>query len=161
MNRKTISFVLNGVRREFEIDPNERLLTLLRRHGYKGTKYGCLEGTCGACMVIMDGKAVASCLLFAFQADGRKIVTIEGVGNSGKAHEIQEALIGEGAVQCGYCTPGIVLSAKAMFDENPAPDEATIRMQMDGNLCRCTGYEKIWSAMKKISAHDAKRGAKK
>lgn len=159
MTKKKIAFELNGVHKEFEIDPSERLLGLLRRHGYKGTKYGCLEGTCGACMVIMDGKAVASCLLFAFQAHGRKIVTIEGVSGT-EPNEIQKALIDEGAVQCGYCTPGIVLSAKAMFDENPVPDEDTIKVQMDGNLCRCTGYEKIWSAMKKVSTNH-KKGVKK
>ncbi len=152
MKMKKISFTLNGVEKEFEIDPNERLLALLRRNGYKGTKYGCLEGACGACTVIMDGKAVASCLVFAFQAQGRSIVTIEGLGDGPELHEIQQALIDEGAVQCGYCTPGMVLSAKAMFDENPTPDEETIKVQMDGNLCRCTGYEKIWSAMKKVSA---------
>jgi aerobic carbon-monoxide dehydrogenase small subunit len=152
MIKKKISFTLNGVLKEFEINPNERLLSLLRRNGYKGTKYGCLEGACGTCTVIMDGKAVASCIVFAFQADGRNIVTIEGLGSGSAPHEIQTALINEGAVQCGYCTPGIVLSAKAMFDENPTPDEETIKVQMDGNLCRCTGYEKIWSAMKNISA---------
>lgn len=152
MNKKKISFILNGVHKEFEVDPNERLLALLRRNGYKGTKYGCLEGVCGTCTVIMDGKAVDSCLVFAFQAQGREIVTIEGLGGGSEPHEIQEALIDEGAVQCGYCTPGMVLSAKAMFDENPVPDDKTIKTQMDGNLCRCTGYEKIWSAMKKISA---------
>jgi len=174
MIKKKITFLLNGVKTEFEIDPNERLLALLRRNGYKGTKYGCLEGACGTCTVIMDGKAVASCLVFAFQADGREIVTIEGVGegyetggsssnpSGDKPNEIQQALIEEGAVQCGYCTPGIVLSAKAMFDENPTPDDETIKRQMDGNLCRCTGYEKIWAAMKKISArHRYNCGGKK
>ena len=152
MNKKKISFTLNGAHKEFEVDPNERLLALLRRNGYKGTKYGCLEGVCGTCTVIMDGKAVDSCLVFAFQAQGREIVTIEGLGGGNEPHEIQKALIDEGAVQCGYCTPGMVLSAKAMFDENPSPDDKTVKTQMDGNLCRCTGYEKIWSAMRKISA---------
>ncbi len=152
MSKKKISFTLNGVRKEFEIDPNERLLALLRRNGYKGTKYGCLTGACGTCTVLMDGKAVASCIVYAFQADGRNIETIESLGEGSVPHEIQRALINEGAVQCGYCTPGIVLSAKAMFDENPTPDEETIKVQMDGNLCRCTGYEKIWTAMNKISA---------
>ncbi|HPG29243.1 MAG TPA: (2Fe-2S)-binding protein [bacterium] len=156
---KKISFLLNGEKKEFEIDPNERLLGLLRRNGYKGTKYGCLEGACGTCTVIMDGKAVDSCMVFAFQAEGREITTIESLDKENEPHEIQKALIEEGAVQCGYCTPGIVLSAKAMFDENPTPDDETIKIQMDGNFCRCTGYEKIWSAMKKISAKH--RGDKK
>lgn len=161
MSKKKISFMLNGTRKEFEVDPNERLLALLRRNGFKGTKYGCLEGTCGSCTVIMDGKAVPSCLVYAFQAHGRDIVTIEGLGDGEQSHEIQEALIEEGAVQCGYCTPGIVLSAKAMFDETPVPDENTIKVQMDGNLCRCTGYEKIWSAMKKVSERHANGGEQK
>ena len=152
MSKKKISFKLNGIPVEFEIDPNERLLELLRRNGYKGAKYGCLSGACGTCTVIMDGKAVSSCLLFAFQADGRELVTIEGLGNGDKPHEIQEALIAAGAVQCGYCIPGIILSAKAMFDENPAPDDETIKVQMDSNLCRCTGYEKIWDALRHVSA---------
>lgn len=151
MNKKKISFTLNGAAVEFEIDPNERLLDLLRRNGYKGAKDGCQSGACGTCTVIMDGKAVSSCLLFAFQADGRELVTIEGLGGD-KPHEIQEALIAAGAVQCGYCIPGIVLSAKAMFDENPTPNDETIRVHMDGNLCRCTGYEKIWDAMRNVSA---------
>lgn len=159
--KKKITFNLNGEIKEFEIDPNERLLELLRRNGYKGTKYGCLEGTCGTCTVIMDGKAVTSCLVFAFQAEGREIVTIESFENTGEHNEIQKALVDEGAVQCGYCTPGIVLSAKAMFDENPTPDENTIKLQMDANLCRCTGYEKIWNAMKKISASNKLKAGKK
>ena len=158
MLKKKISFTLNGVLKEFDVIPNERLLALLRRNGYKGTKYGCLEGTCGTCTVIMDGKAVDSCLVFAFQADGRVIQTIEWLGDGNKPHEIQKALIEEGAVQCGYCIPGIVLSAKAMFDENQTPSEEYIKVQMDGNLCRCTGYEKIWNAMKKLSAIHQKGG---
>lgn len=152
MNNKKISFKLNGAPVEFEIDPNERLLDLLRRNGYKGAKDGCQVGACGACTIIMDGKAVSSCLLFAFQADGREVATIEGLGNGSEPHEIQEALVAAGAVQCGYCIPGIILSAKAMFDEDPTPDDETIRMHMDGNLCRCTGYEKIWDAMRSVSA---------
>jgi len=161
MNRKKISFTLNGVKKEFEVDPNERLLALLRRNGYKGTKYGCLEGSCGTCTVIMNGKAVNSCLVFAFQAHGSDITTIEALGSGDKMHEIQESLVEEGAVQCGYCTPGMVLSAKAMFDENPTPDEETIKFHMDGNLCRCTGYEKIWAALKKVSASHKNRKKRK
>lgn len=153
MSTRKISFNLNGELKEFDIFPNERLLSLLRRNGFKGTKYGCLEGACGTCTVIMDGKAVNSCLVFAFQAQGRNIQTVESLSNyDNKLHEIQQALVDGGAVQCGYCTPGMVLSAKAMFDENPTPDSEEIKIQMDGNLCRCTGYEKIWSAINKVSA---------
>lgn len=161
MTTRKISFILNGELKEFDVFPNERLLSLLRRNGFKGTKYGCLEGACGTCTVILDGKAVNSCLVFAFQAQGRTIQTVESLSNKdNKLHEIQQALVNEGAVQCGYCTPGIVLSAKAMFDENPTPDEEAIKLQMDGNLCRCTGYEKIWSAIKKVSASHKKGDSK-
>ena len=153
--------MLNGKKQEFEIEPGERLLGLLRKNGYKGTKYGCLEGACGTCSVIMDGKAVNSCLLFAFQAHNREIITIENFDNKdNEPNEIQRTLTEEGAVQCGYCSPGIVISAKAMFDENPTPDDETIKLQMDGNLCRCTGYEKIWKALKKISFNNIQGGKK-
>jgi len=158
MTARKISFILNGELREFEVFANERLLSLLRRNGFKGTKYGCLEGACGTCTVIMDGKAVNSCLVFAFQAQGRSIQTVESFGTGEKLHEIQEALVQEGAVQCGYCTPGIVLASKAMFDENPTPTEEQIKVQIDGNLCRCTGYEKILSAINKVSKSHKKGG---
>ena len=151
MSTKKISFTLNGELKEFDVLPNERLLSLLRKHGFKGTKYGCLEGACGTCTVILDGKAVNSCLVFAFQVHGRNIQTVESLGTGEKLHEIQLALVNEGAVQCGYCTPGIVLAAKAMFDENPTPVIDEIKVQIDGNLCRCTGYEKILSAIDKVS----------
>jgi carbon-monoxide dehydrogenase small subunit len=160
MSAKKISFILNGERKEFEILPSERLLSLLRKNGYKGTKYGCLEGACGTCTVILDGKAVNSCLVFAFQVQDRNVQTIESFGQGEKLHEIQEALVDEGAVQCGYCTPGMVLAAKAMFDENPTPNEEEIKTQIDGNLCRCTGYEKIWSAFNKLSKKHQKGGKK-
>ena len=161
MIKKKITFMLNGKKQEFEIEPGERLLGLLRKNGYKGTKYGCLEGACGTCSVIMDGKAVNSCLLFAFQAHNREIITIENFDNKdNEPNEIQRTLTEEGAVQCGYCSPGIVISAKAMFDENPTPDDETIKLQMDGNLCRCTGYEKIWKALKKISFNNIQGGKK-
>ncbi|HON55976.1 MAG TPA: (2Fe-2S)-binding protein [bacterium] len=156
MIKKKISFRLNGEFREFEIEPNEKLLELLRRIGYKGVKYGCLEGMCGSCTVIMNGKAIASCLLYAFQADGKEITTIEGV-SAGFAdgcnlpNEIQDEFIKEHALQCGYCTPGFIMSAKAMFDENPTPNDETIKIYTDGNRCRCTGYEKIWRALKSLS----------
>ncbi|HBM14926.1 MAG TPA: (2Fe-2S)-binding protein [Lentisphaeria bacterium] len=151
MTTRKISFTLNGEHKEFDVLPNERLLSLLRRNGFKGTKYGCLEGACGTCTVILDGKAVNSCLVFAFQVNGRSVQTVESLGIGEKLHEIQEALVSEGAVQCGYCTPGIVLSAKAMFDENPTPTVDEIKVQIDGNLCRCTGYEKILVAIDKVS----------
>ncbi len=149
-NEKQISFVLNGEKKTFSVSPDEKLLHLLRRAGYKGAKWGCGEGTCGACTVIMDGRAVYSCILHAFQADGRQVQTIEGLGTFEKPHPLQQTLVEEGAVQCGYCTPGIVLAAKALLDRDPKPTDDAIREHVDGNLCRCTGYEKIWSALKKV-----------
>ncbi len=149
--KKTIRFKLNGVAREFEIEPREKLLALLRRAGYRGVKEGCNEGSCGACTVLLDGQAVLSCLMFAFQADGRAVTTIEGVGDFERPHALQQALVEEGAGQCGYCTPGMILAAKALLDANPRPTEEDIRVHMDGNLCRCTGYEKIWAAVKRVA----------
>lgn len=150
--RKKISFTLNGEKKEFEVAPDEKLVKLLRRSGYVGTKEGCDEGTCGACTVIMDGKAIYSCITFAFLADGRDVRTIESVGTFEKPHRLQEALVEEGAVQCGYCIPGMIMSAEAMMSELPDPTDAEIRHHMDGNLCRCTGYEKIWVAIRKVVA---------
>ena len=150
-NNKKISFILNGEEKIFKISSNENLLNLLRRNGYKGSKFGCGEGSCGSCTVIMNGKAIYSCILYAFQAAGSIIETIEYVGSEKKLHKIQKALVDEGAVQCGYCIPGIVMSAKAMFADNKHPDEDYIMTHVDGNLCRCTGYEKILTALKKVS----------
>jgi aerobic carbon-monoxide dehydrogenase small subunit len=147
---REISFRLNGKIMTFRIRPGEKLAKLLRRSGFTGTKEGCDEGTCGACTVIMDGRAIMSCITLAFQAHGRDVWTIEGVGSFEKPHPIQRALIDEGAVQCGYCTPGMIMAAKALFDVNPKPSDEEIRDYTDGTLCRCTGYEKIWSALKKV-----------
>lgn len=146
----SISVKINGASKEFKTEPDEILLDLLRREGYMGVKTGCREGTCGACTIIMDGEAVYSCILYSFQADGRELWTIEGVGTFDKPHPFQQALIEEGAVQCGFCIPGMVMSAKALMEEIPCPDDETARRYMDGNLCRCTGYEKIWAALKKV-----------
>ena len=147
---KHISFSINGDQKEFEVTADEKLLDLLRRSGYKGSKWGCREGVCGACTVIMDGRAIYSCILYAFQADGRDVWTIEGVGDYDKPHPFQQALVDEGAVQCGYCIPGTIMSAKAMLDEDPEPDDEKVKEMMAGNLCRCTGYVKIWSALHKV-----------
>jgi len=147
-----MTITLNGEQKTFETTADEKLLDLLRRSGYTGTKAGCHEGACGACTVILDGRAVYACLLYAFQADGREVQTIEGAGSFGEPHPVQQALVEEGAVQCGFCTPGMVLSAKALLDETPRPDSETIREHMDGNLCRCTGYEKIRVAVEKVAA---------
>jgi len=147
---QTLSFTLNGQKRVFEVAPGELLVKLLRRNGLMGTKEGCDEGTCGACTVNVDGRAVMSCILPAFLVQGRNVLTIEGVGDFNHVHPIQQALVDAGAVQCGYCTPGLILSAKAMFEENPAASDEDIRVHTDGNLCRCTGYEKIWTALRNV-----------
>ena len=150
--QKQISFTINGEKKTFSISPDEKLVKLLRRSGYAGVKEGCDEGTCGACTVIMDGRAIFSCILPAFMADGRSIQTIESAGTFDKPHPFQQALVEEGAVQCGYCIPGMVMSAKALLEEVPQPTDDDIRVYMDGNLCRCTGYEKIWSALRRVAA---------
>jgi aerobic carbon-monoxide dehydrogenase small subunit len=152
---KTITFNINGNKKSFTIAPDEKLLDLLRRNGYKGAKWGCGEGSCGACTVIIDGRTAYSCITYAFLADGKDVWTIEGLGSLDSPHPIQRTLIDEGAVQCGFCIPGMVLSAKAMFDKTPTPDDDTIKEYMDGNLCRCTGYEKIYTALQKVSEANA------
>lgn len=143
----TVSFTLNGEKKTFDTRPDEKLLTLLRREGYRGTKYGCGQGTCGACTVLVDGRAAYACLFYAMQAEGRKVRTIESAGTFEKPNEFQKELIAAGAVQCGYCIPGMILSAKAYLDEHPAPTEGEVREALAGNLCRCTGYQKITDAV--------------
>jgi carbon-monoxide dehydrogenase small subunit len=117
-------------------------LDVLRRQGYFGVKRGCEKGECGACTVLVNGRAVNSCLMFAAQAEGAEILTIEGLAEGGKLHPIQEAFLDHGAAQCGFCTPGMALSAKALLDRRPHPTEAEVREALAGNLCRCTGYLK-------------------
>ena len=149
-NPNTVSFTLNGERRTFITEPNEKLLALLRREGYKGTKYGCGQGTCGACTVLLDGRAVYACLLFAMQAEGRDVRTIESIGTHDKPSEFQQELIDGAAVQCGFCIPGMIMSAEALMKTETVFPDDVVREYMDGNLCRCTGYEKIWAALRKV-----------
>lgn len=138
-----VTMKINGIRYKRNINPMMRLIDFLRDEiKLKGTKEGCGEGECGACTVILDGKTVNSCLLLAATLDGSEIITIEGISNDG-IHPIQEAFMEVGAVQCGYCTPGMILSAKAILDNNIDATEVEIRESISGNLCRCTGYEKI------------------
>ena len=141
-----------------DVEPGETLVQVLRdRLGLTGTKRGCGLGGCGACTVLLDSKPVYSCMVFAARADGKKVTTIEGLAKNGKLHPIQEAFIKHGAVQCGYCIPGMILSAKALLDENPDPTEEEIRYAIAGNLCRCTGYVKIVKAIK-AAAEMMRRG---
>ena len=143
-----ISLTVNGDYIELETDAEKRLIDILREQLYlTGTKEGCKKGECGSCTVIMDGKSVKSCLVPAFRASGSIIQTIEGVARGNELHPIQQAFIDQGAVQCGYCTPGMIMSAKALLDSNPNPDVSEVRESMEGNLCRCTGYKKIEQAV--------------
>lgn len=147
-----IKLVVNNKPYTLSIDPKERLIDVLRaRLGLMGTKEGCGEGECGACTVIVDGKTVNSCLVLAAQTDGSEITTIEGVGNRRKPHPVQTAFVEVGAVQCGFCTPGMVLSAKNLLDKKSLPSDDEISVAMSGNLCRCTGYDKILRAVKLAS----------
>jgi aerobic carbon-monoxide dehydrogenase small subunit len=139
---------VNGTEHTVLADSRDTLLELLRdRIGLTGAKEGCGNGNCGTCTVLMDGAAVSACLILALEAPGHEIITIEGLATGGQLHPIQEALVQHGGTQCGFCTPGIVLSAKALIDANPAPTEAEIRHAIAGNLCRCTGYGKIVEAI--------------
>lgn len=147
-----IRFILNGRQVEPDIPPQMLLLDLLRDYfNLTGVKEGCGQGECGACTVIVDGQAVNSCLVLAAQIDGKEIITIEGLSQDGKLDPLQEAFVEEGAIQCGYCTPGMILSAKALLMRNPRPDLNEIKEALSGNLCRCTGYTKIFKAVQKAS----------
>lgn len=149
---KKIELNVNGEMHNVEIEEDMRLIDVLRdKLGLIGTKEGCGEGECGACTVIMDGETVASCLVMAFQAEGKEIITIEGLGDENKIDPIQQAFLDEGAVQCGFCIPGMVLSAKALLDKNLSPNRSEIREAISGNLCRCTGYNKIVNAVEKAA----------
>ena len=143
-----VSINVNGINYTKEIDPSIRLIDFLRDElKLKGTKEGCGEGECGACTVIVNGKAINSCLMLASSADGKNVITIEGISDKDTLHPIQEAFMETGAVQCGYCTPGMILSAKALLDEKPNASEEEIKVALSGNLCRCTGYKKIIQAV--------------
>lgn len=148
MSGLVIKFELNGSSAKADIAPEMLLLDMLReRFALTGAKKGCGQGECGACTVILDGKAVNSCLVLAAQVDGCKVTTIEGLGKDGMLDPLQEAFLCEGAVQCGYCTPGMIMSAKALLMQNPDPTPEEIKGAVSGNLCRCTGYKKIIRAV--------------
>ena len=143
-----VEFTVNRDPREILVNPGETLLDVLRDDlELTGTKKGCGKGECGACTVILDGEAVPSCLVLAASVNGKKIITIEGIAENGKLHPLQEAFVKYYAVQCGFCTPGMILTAKAYLDVYPNPSEEEVRETLQANLCRCTGYEKIVEAV--------------
>ena len=148
----SIVIEVNGLLHRLSVKISAFLLDVLRDElGLKGTKRGCDQGQCGTCTVLLDGRPVLSCILLAVQADGKKITTIEAVAPEGKLHPLQEAFVAEGATQCGFCTPGMILSAKALLDKDSNPADDEIREALSGNLCRCTGYAKIIRAVQKAA----------
>lgn len=145
---RQIRLTLNGRAVEESALANETLMEFLRyRLGLTGTKEGCDTGDCGACTVLVNGKAVNSCLVLAVEADEADVITVEGLGDAGQLHPLQQAFVDQGAVQCGFCTPGMMMAAKSLLDEQPNPSEDEIRLALAGNLCRCTGYVSIMSAV--------------
>lgn len=146
---------VNGTEHEVDVEPRRLLVDVLRDLGYKGVHIGCMEGKCGACTVIMDGRAVKSCLVLAVQADGSNILTVEGLARNGKLHPLQQAFIDNFAIQCGYCTPGIIMNAYDLLSKEDSVTEDSVREALGGNLCRCTGYVNIVRAI--LDAAERKR----
>ncbi len=148
VNKMKISVTVNGEKREAEVEPRLLLVHFLRENlSLTGTHIGCDTSNCGACSVLLDGKAVKSCTVFAVQADGRQVLTVEGLAKGGKLHPVQEGFWEKHGLQCGYCTPGMMIASVALLQENPNPTEEEIRHGISGNLCRCTGYVKIVEAI--------------
>jgi len=163
--KKELKFVVNGESYDIWVEPNTLLVQVLRDElGFKGTKWCCDSGSCCACTVNLDGKAVKSCSMLALQANGKEVLTIEGLANGAELHPIQQAFIDNWAFQCGFCTSGQIMAAKALLDENPKPTREEIQLAMDGHLCRCTGYnminEAIQDAAKRLQAQKSQEGAK-
>ncbi|MGD9057237.1 MAG: (2Fe-2S)-binding protein [Desulfobacterales bacterium] len=158
-NSVTIQFTINGEKKQLDIPAGVTALELIRdRLALKGTKEGCNIGECGACTIVVDGRAVNACLMFAAQLDGREVLTVEGLAQSGALHPIQEAFAEKHAVQCGFCTPGLLMSTSALLAERPHPNRVEIVKAISGNLCRCTGYHSI---MKAVEAAAEKQAASK
>jgi carbon-monoxide dehydrogenase small subunit len=148
MTTQILTMTLNGEELTVQVEPSALLVEVLRdRLELTGTKVACGEGECGACTVLLDGQPVNSCLVPALKAQGREVLTVEGLAPLGELHPLQKAFVEHGAVQCGYCTPGMLMSAKVLLDHNPNPTEDEVRLAISGNLCRCTGYAKIVEAI--------------
>jgi len=153
--KQGVTLNINGDAYEVLVSPNQTLLEVLRdKLGLMGTKRGCDLGACGACTVIIDGQSYLSCLMLAMDAVGREITTIEGLSQGGGLHPLQRAFVEKGALQCGFCTPGMILTAKAILDEEKRPTEETVKKKMSGNLCRCTGYRKIIEAILSVAVQN-------
>ncbi|MDP2209889.1 MAG: (2Fe-2S)-binding protein [Bacteroidota bacterium] len=151
MKKFIIKTVINNRKYELSVSPNQTLLDLLREElGLTGTKRGCEVGECGACTVLINGEAVNSCLVLAPQIDGKEVLTVEGLAEDGELHPLQKSFMKHDAVHCGYCTPGMIMSAKQLVEENPQPTEEEIRTAISGNLCRCTGYVQIVDAISEV-----------
>jgi len=154
----TVRMKINGAEALFEVEATERLVDTLRdKAGLTGTKFGCGIGECGACSVLLNGKVVSSCLVLTVQADGAEVTTVEGLARQGKLSDLQEAFVAEGAIQCGYCTPGMLMAAESLLSRYQRPTTEQIREGISGNLCRCTGYTKIVSAIRKTARRRAIR----
>ena len=153
-----LTLTVNGIAYEVEVEPERSLLMALREDvGLTGTKEGCDDSECGACMVLLDGRPLNSCSYLALQAGGRQVTTIEGLAQGGELHPLQRTYLEEFGVQCGFCTPGMLVSSKALLDANPSPSEEEIRLALGGNLCRCTGYQKIVKAVQRAAEELATR----
>lgn len=152
-----ITFTINGEQVTKSVEPNKTLLHYIREQlDLTGTKEGCGAGECGACTILVDGKAVNACLMLAVEADGKEIITIEGVSDGYNLDPLQESFIDNAALQCGFCTPGMILAAKSLLTKNPTPNEEEVKVAISGNLCRCTGYQKIIDAIMEISHQNSK-----
>ena len=153
MSKRSVSFTLNGKPVTLEVEPRTTLLRALREHGVTSVKRGCEEGECGTCTVLLDDVLQKSCMVLALEAEGRSVVTTEGLlGPKGELHPVQQAFIDEGAIQCGFCTPGMILSVVDLLRRHPEPTDVQIRVGLSGNLCRCTGYTGIFRAVRKAAA---------
>ncbi|MCB2189717.1 MAG: (2Fe-2S)-binding protein [Deltaproteobacteria bacterium] len=158
MDKIVVKLWVNEEEKQVLVAPNQTLTHMLRDDlGLTGTKHGCGVGDCGCCTVLLDGEPVNSCLVLAVQAAGRRVTTIEGLATGGALHPLQDSFVEKGAVQCGFCTPGMIVSASALLAENPSPSPAEIRQGLSGNLCRCTGYQKIVEAVSDAAAKLAGR----
>jgi carbon-monoxide dehydrogenase small subunit len=162
MKKQLLTITVNGNEIDVGVTPNTTLLEVLRDDlGFTGVKEGCSEGVCGACTVLMNGAPIRSCLTLALEAEGASITTIEGLASRGQLHPVQQAFIDQGAVQCGFCTPGMILSSKALLDRSPHPTDDEIKTALAGNFCRCTGYKKILDAVRSVATQSAAKNGKK